>query len=81
MLERLLIPETGLSMGYDSVSADVIWMIVTRYLPILKKEVQELLNIPKTILSPTYAISSPSALANIALERWLARDLLILQLP
>ena len=29
--------------GYDSVSADVIWMIVTRYLPILEKEVQELL--------------------------------------
>ena len=29
--------------GYDSVSADVIWMIVTRYLPILEKEVRELL--------------------------------------
>jgi uncharacterized protein with HEPN domain len=29
--------------GYDSVSADVIWLIVTRYLPILEKEVQELL--------------------------------------
>jgi len=29
--------------GYDSVSADVIWLIVTRYLPILEKEVNELL--------------------------------------
>ena len=29
--------------GYDSISADVIWLIVTRYLPILEKEVQELL--------------------------------------
>ena len=29
--------------GYDSVSADVVWLIVTRYLPILEKEVQELL--------------------------------------
>lgn len=29
--------------GYDSVSADVIWLIVNRYLPILEKEVRELL--------------------------------------
>ncbi len=29
--------------GYDSVSADVIWLIVTRYLPILDQEVKELL--------------------------------------
>jgi uncharacterized protein with HEPN domain len=29
--------------GYDSVSADVIWLIIDRYLPILKKEVKELL--------------------------------------
>jgi uncharacterized protein with HEPN domain len=29
--------------GYDSISADVIWLIVTRYLPILEKEVKELL--------------------------------------
>jgi len=29
--------------GYDSVSADVIWLIVRRYLPILEKEVKELL--------------------------------------
>jgi len=29
--------------GYDSVSADVIWLIVTRYLPILEKEVKGLL--------------------------------------
>jgi len=29
--------------GYDSVSADVIWLIVTRYLPILEKEVRKLL--------------------------------------
>ena len=29
--------------GYDTVSADVIWLIVTRYLPILEKEVKELL--------------------------------------
>jgi uncharacterized protein with HEPN domain len=29
--------------GYDSVSTDVIWLIVNRYLPILEKEVKELL--------------------------------------
>jgi uncharacterized protein with HEPN domain len=29
--------------GYDNISADVIWLIVTRYLPILEKEVNELL--------------------------------------
>jgi uncharacterized protein with HEPN domain len=29
--------------GYDSVSDDVIWMIVNRYLPILEKEIRELL--------------------------------------
>jgi uncharacterized protein with HEPN domain len=29
--------------GYDSVSDDVIWLIVNRYLPILEKEIKELL--------------------------------------
>jgi len=29
--------------GYDSVSEDIIWLIVTKYLPILKKEVEALL--------------------------------------
>ena len=29
--------------GYDSISDDVIWLIVNRYLPILEKDVQELL--------------------------------------
>ena len=29
--------------GYDSVSADVIWLIVIRYLPLLEKEVKKLL--------------------------------------
>jgi uncharacterized protein with HEPN domain len=29
--------------GYDSISADVIWLIVTRDLPILEKEILELL--------------------------------------
>jgi uncharacterized protein with HEPN domain len=29
--------------GYDSVSADVIWLIINKYLPILEKEVKELL--------------------------------------
>lgn len=29
--------------GYDSVSDDIIWLIVNRYLPILEKEVRELL--------------------------------------
>jgi len=29
--------------GYDSVSDDVIWLIVNRYLPNLEKEVKELL--------------------------------------
>ena len=29
--------------GYDSVSDDVIWLIVTKYLPVLEKEVELLL--------------------------------------
>ena len=29
--------------GYDSVSADVLWLIINRHLPILKIEVKELL--------------------------------------
>lgn len=29
--------------GYDKISADVIWLIVARYLPVLDKEVKELL--------------------------------------
>ena len=29
--------------GYDSVSEDVIWLIVNRFLPVLDKEVKELL--------------------------------------
>jgi uncharacterized protein with HEPN domain len=29
--------------GYDSVSDDVIWSIVMRYLPVLRKEVNELM--------------------------------------
>jgi len=29
--------------GYNSISADVIWLVVTRDLPILEKEVLELL--------------------------------------
>lgn len=29
--------------GYDSVSEDIIWLIINRYLPILEKEVKELL--------------------------------------
>jgi uncharacterized protein with HEPN domain len=28
--------------GYDSVSDDVIWLIVIRYLPILEKEIKEI---------------------------------------
>ncbi|MDP1623004.1 MAG: DUF86 domain-containing protein [Bacteroidales bacterium] len=30
--------------GYDTISADVIWLIVTRHLQILEKEVKELLD-------------------------------------
>jgi uncharacterized protein with HEPN domain len=30
--------------GYDTVSADVIWLIVSNYLPILEKEVEQLLS-------------------------------------
>ncbi|HEY5591570.1 MAG TPA: HepT-like ribonuclease domain-containing protein, partial [Paludibacter sp.] len=29
--------------GYDSVSEDVIWLIVNRYLPILEVEIKQLL--------------------------------------
>ena len=28
--------------GYDSVSDDVIWLIVVRYIPILEKEIKEI---------------------------------------
>jgi len=31
--------------GYDSVSADVLWLIINNYLPILKKEVDEILKL------------------------------------
>ena len=31
--------------GYDSVSDDIIWLIVNRYLPILENEVKELLQL------------------------------------
>jgi uncharacterized protein with HEPN domain len=30
--------------GYDSVSADVIWLIVIRHIPVLEKEVKKLLD-------------------------------------
>ena len=30
--------------GYDSVTEDIIWLIVIKYLPILKMEIKELLN-------------------------------------
>ncbi len=29
--------------GYDSVTADVLWLIIVKYLPILKEEVKALL--------------------------------------
>jgi uncharacterized protein with HEPN domain len=29
--------------GYDSVTADVLWLIINRYLPILEREVENLL--------------------------------------
>jgi uncharacterized protein with HEPN domain len=29
--------------GYDSVTADVLWLIITKYLPLLEKEVNDLL--------------------------------------
>lgn len=32
-----------ISHGYDSVSADVIWLIIVRHLPVLEKEVKQLL--------------------------------------
>lgn len=31
--------------GYDSVSNEVVWGIVTQHLPVLKTEVQELLGV------------------------------------
>ena len=30
--------------GYDSISEDVIWLIIVKYLPMLEKQVQELLD-------------------------------------
>ena len=29
--------------GYDTVTADVLWLIVTKYMPVLEKEVKQLL--------------------------------------
>jgi len=29
--------------GYDSVTADILWLIITRYLPLLQKEIDKLL--------------------------------------
>ena len=31
--------------GYDTVSEDIIWLIVSRYLPVLEREVKELLKL------------------------------------
>lgn len=31
--------------GYDSVSEDVLWLIVLKYLPVLEKEINEMLEI------------------------------------
>ena len=31
--------------GYDSVSDDVLWLIVSKYLPILEKEIKSLLKL------------------------------------
>jgi len=42
-LARLHLQRLNHIHGYDSVSADVIWLVVTRYMPILEKEVKELL--------------------------------------
>ena len=30
--------------GYDSVSADILWLIIIKYLPILQREVKKLLS-------------------------------------
>ena len=30
--------------GYDSVSEDIIWLFVSKYLPILEKEIKEFYN-------------------------------------
>ena len=30
--------------GYDSVSADIIWLIVNKHLPVLEKQVKEILD-------------------------------------
>ncbi|MBN2863313.1 MAG: DUF86 domain-containing protein [Bacteroidales bacterium] len=37
---RIIDTRNRIIHGYDSVSADVIWLIVTRDLPILEKEVE-----------------------------------------
>ena len=41
---KLVDTRNRISHGYDSVSDDVIWGIVIKHLPILKIEVQKLLN-------------------------------------
>ena len=33
--------------GYDSVTEDVLWLIIVKYLPILREEVKELLKLRK----------------------------------
>lgn len=40
---KIIDTRNRITHGYDSVSEDVIWLIVNRYLPILEIEVKDLL--------------------------------------
>ena len=42
-LRKIVDTRNRIIHGYDSVSEDVIWLIVNRYLPILEEEVKKLL--------------------------------------
>jgi len=42
--KRIVATRNYLIHGYDSLRPDIIWSIVINHLPILKKEIQDLLN-------------------------------------
>lgn len=43
--KRIVATRNYLIHGYDSLRPDIIWSIIINHLPILKQEIQELLNI------------------------------------
>ncbi len=46
-LRKIVDTRNRIIHGYDSVSSDIIWLIVNKNLPILEKQVKDLLDLPE----------------------------------